>query len=591
MRNLLFKFKIINLSYVLIYRLIYKLIYRLLILIIMSIILSVIVFAEDLSTQMPGTTDAAKFKEEEHKDVYEKLKDLDKDEIIIPHFKEDQYFEIPKNASDIKLVLKNLKFQGMTLFSEKDVLDFYLPYLYNEITLDLIYKVAEKITRLYRDKGYFISKAYLPSQRINKGIVTINVIEGYIGEVELEDKFKQKYVIKKAINKILKEKPLNIKSLESFLLRLNDLPGYYFKSTLKPLNRSTNGAIQLCLTVGAKKAKGKISIDNSYSRFAGREGIAFSHSDSLFPLQQTMVSSVINNQFPIKNLNYAMLNHSIPISLHTTLDLSISSAKSYPGYILKSLDIKSVSDTISSGISYCLIRQRDHNLDFKLSINIKNSNSYTHDVLFTQDKIRFLKTTVVYDSHGNNSYSAINFTISKGLKILKASQKGEGNISRANAKPNFHKLELSLSHVRKISNNWSLILGFSSQYADSSLFSSEEFGYGGQTFGRAFDTSEISGDHGISGSIEIDYNKSLNLKPVNLVPYAFYDIGVVFRKDPNRKPTEKGASIGFGYKASMYDFIQAHVGLAWPLMRKIATPIYGKSQRDPRIFLQLSLVY
>ncbi len=582
MKNILFKFNVINLPCTVIYTLLG-----------LAVIFSLptIVFAVDLVEQIPGSTDAAKFKsQEDGEDIVEQLKKLDEDEIIIPYSGEDQYVDIPKNASDIKLLLKDIKIEGMTLFSKKDVINFYLPHLYKEITLDLVYKVAEKITSFYRKKGYFISKAYLPSQRINEGLVTIKVIEGYIGKIELEEKFKQQYVIKKAIEKILTEKPLNIKSLESLLLRLNDLPGYYFKSTLKSLDGNKNGAIQLFLKVEPKKAKGKLSLDNFYSRFAGPQGLSFSHSDSLLPLQQTTISSVIN-KFEIEKFSYLMFNHAIAMNLKTTFNLSVSSAKSYPGYVLKPLKIKSLSDEISSGVSYHAIRQRDHNLDLKFLINIKNSNSYTNDLLFTRDKIRVLRTAMVYDVRGDNSYSSINFTISNAIKILQASQRGEDNISRANANPNFNKLELSVSHLRKITTNWSLMLSFSGQYADSSVFSSEEFGYGGQTFGRAFDSNEISGDHGLSGSIEINYNKLLDLYSVNLIPYVFYDIGAVFRKDPNRKRREQGASSGFGCRVGVGDYLQAHIGLAWPLIRNIATPIYGDPSGYPRILMQVSLVY
>ncbi|MGI9214619.1 MAG: ShlB/FhaC/HecB family hemolysin secretion/activation protein, partial [Gammaproteobacteria bacterium] len=489
MKNILFKFNFITVPCTIIYSLLG-----------LAVIFSMptIVFAVDLSGQMPGSTDAAKFKSNEQgEDIVEQLKILDENEIIIPDFEEDQYVEVPKNAGYIKLFLKDIKIEGMTLFSKKDVIDLYLPHLYKEITLDLVYKVAEKITSFYRKKGYFISKAYLPSQRINKGIVTIKVIEGYIGKVELEEKFKQHYVIQEAVRRILTEKPLNIKSLESLLLRLNDLPGYYFKSTLKSLDGNKDGAILLHLNVEPKKAKCKISLDNFYSRFTGPQGLLFSYSDSLLPLQQTTISSIIN-KFQIKKLSYLMFNHAIAMSVKTTFDLSVNSVKSYPEYVLKPLNIKSLSDSINTGISYKAISQRDHNLDLKFSINIKNSNSYTNDILFTRDKIRVLRTIMAYDVRGNNNYSTINFTMSNGIKILQASKRGEDNISRAHAKPNFNKIELFMSYLRKITTNCSLMLSFSGQYADSSVFSSEEFGYGGQTFGRAFDSNEISGDHGLS---------------------------------------------------------------------------------------------
>ena len=45
----------------------------------------------------------------------------------------------------------------------------------------------------------------------------------------------------------------------------------------------------------------------------------------------------------------------------------------------------------------------------------------------------------------------------------------------------------------------------SGQWASGPLYSSEEFGYGGKNFGRAYDQSELTGDHGVAASVEVDY--------------------------------------------------------------------------------------
>jgi POTRA domain, ShlB-type len=39
-------------------------------------------------------------------------------------------------------------------------------------------KVAVRVTGLYRDRGYFLARAYLPAQEIEGGIVRIAVLEG-----------------------------------------------------------------------------------------------------------------------------------------------------------------------------------------------------------------------------------------------------------------------------------------------------------------------------------------------------------------------------------------------------------------------------
>jgi hemolysin activation/secretion protein len=124
----------------------------------------------------------------------------------------------------------------------------------------------------------------------------------------------------------------------------------------------------------------------------------------------------------------------------------------------------------------------------------------------------------------------------------------------------------------------------SGQIASKPLFSSEEFGYGGQDFGRAYDPSELVGDSGIKGSLEIRY---LGLKPgfdVNLSPYAFYDIGKVWNEDTGGI-SESGSSAGFGVSISHSTGFSGNFGLAYPLTRKINTPIDGNPE-GPRYLFQ-----
>ncbi|AOU98912.1 hypothetical protein BI364_13960 [Acidihalobacter yilgarnensis] len=49
------------------------------------------------------------------------------------------------------------------------------------LSLRELESLAGKITDLYRDRGYFLSRAYVPAQTINNGIVEIDVVEVVYG--------------------------------------------------------------------------------------------------------------------------------------------------------------------------------------------------------------------------------------------------------------------------------------------------------------------------------------------------------------------------------------------------------------------------
>jgi hemolysin activation/secretion protein len=70
-------------------------------------------------------------------------------------------------------------------------------------------------------------------------------------------------------------------------------------------------------------------------------------------------------------------------------------------------------------------------------------------------------------------------------------------------------------------------------------------------------------------------------------PYSFWDIGEVWNRSQSQPRIESGASAGFGIRVATQWHESANIGVAWPLTREIATPIYGGNNYAPRFLLQL----
>jgi hemolysin activation/secretion protein len=494
---------------------------------------------------------------------------------------------IPEEAKNIRFVLKDLRIVGATAFSNAQLADISTPYLNREITLDVVYEMANAITARYRKAGYFLSLAFLPDQQVGDGVITLQVLEGYVGTVELPKTAKTHKVIQDYMDRLTAQKPLSAQGLESFLLRLNDLPGYSVSGTLSALDGATDGAVKLTLEVTDKKGKGQISFDNLSSRFLGPNEMSATHTKSLFPLQQTTISGLTS--LPTDKLNYATLDHSIVIAPDITLDVTASYAKAIPGFTLAPLEIESTSTFLSASLNYQWVRQRQENLSLKLGIDSRNSDSDLLGAPFTRDRIRALRLSANYDSADNRGgYNVVSLKLSQGIDGLGSSKKGEINLSRAQATPDFTKAELSVTRLQGGTNDWSLLMSASAQAASGPLFSAEEFGYGGQTFGRAYDASELTGDHGVAGSMEVRYGGWTDWQPLSVALYAFYDVGIVWNDDVGQVKRESGGSVGFGLRAATDSGLKGNIGLAWPLTRDISTPIYGEKTTGPRIIIQLN---
>jgi hemolysin activation/secretion protein len=336
-----------------------------------------------------------------------------------------------------------------------------------------------------------------------------------------------------------------------------------------------------------KTGKGSISFDNFSSRYMGPNELSASYSKSLLPLQQTTVSGL--SSVPANNLHYGVLDHTMMIAPDLTLELNGGITKAYPGYTLEPFNIKSTATFESMGINYQWIRQRQENIALKLMFDSHDVSSDILNTPLTRDHIRALRASATFDAYDNwQGYNTANVTLSHGINGLGSSQKGDLNLSRADASPDFTKAELSLSRLQDMTHNWSLFAAASGQIASGALYSSEQFGYGGQAFGRAYDTSDITGDQGISGSMELRYGGWGAWQPVGLQPYIFYDIGTVWNLSIGQPKRESGASAGAGWRFTTIWHQSGNLGVAWPLTRDITAPIDGSGDRGPRAILQIS---
>jgi len=61
-----------------------------------------------------------------------------------------------------------------------------LPPASREVTLDIAWMIAGAVTERYRAAGYFLSRAYVPQQKILDGQLRIEVVEGYIAKVDFK---------------------------------------------------------------------------------------------------------------------------------------------------------------------------------------------------------------------------------------------------------------------------------------------------------------------------------------------------------------------------------------------------------------------
>ncbi|MFA5040131.1 MAG: ShlB/FhaC/HecB family hemolysin secretion/activation protein [Bdellovibrionales bacterium] len=498
--------------------------------------------------------------------------------------------EAPKGSEQIKVTLTDVRIAGMTVFSTEDIKGLYKPYLGREVTLDAVWKIADLLTKHYRDNGYFLSRVVVPQQEMDGGIIGLRAIEGYVGDVQFKDALSENKIVKAWTDKLLSYKPLTSDQIENVLLGLNDLPGVNLRAIMQPMKNTegTAGAVRLVLErKETPLATGTVSYDNYASRFLGPHEVQAQTQFVFWPTHKTTVHLL--SSVPFTKVRYGGLRHEMPVFRGGTLELFGANTTASPGYTLKSYDINSYSLTIGAALNYDIIRQRQENLRTRFVLEMRNTHADVLGDRLTKDNIRAARVKVGYQNAdslgGQNSVDA---TLSQGLNFLGASNPGEAYLSRADARPNFTKFNLDAFRLQSVSKNWDIFAAAASQLSTTSLYSSEQFGYGGQAFGRSYDDSEIMGDYGVAASAEIRYMGLSDWNGLKIVPYPFYDVGAIWNIGDNATTQfETGSSAGAGFRLSSDFGLSGNFGFAFPLTRKADAPMYGNGC-NPRFFWQVS---
>ena len=507
----------------------------------------------------------------------------------------------PAGADDYTFILNELLVDGVSAYPSSTIKKYAAGMIGKEVTVEDVYKLAERITKHYQDAGYILTRAVVPAQEIEGGIIKISVVEGYIHDIELTGKDIPSFPTQKIVNEIRENKPLNIHDLERKLLVLDELPGFDIKAVLAPLNEkeavNKPGAVRLNImftlnvSLIPESVSGTVSVDNYGSKFIGpwQAGLRTTIPHEQFFLGETSISIFATPT--LDELAYFALAERAPITSDGLyMNAALKYSRSEPGSSLEELELYSRYLSMSLGLDYPIILSRQKRLEVSGSFE---ANTFASDILsdrLYEDKTRVLRLGGRYQgTHnlGGLTFGSLNF--SQGFDIFGARETGSVDLSREEGHSDFSKFEFSLMHNQELNSDFGLSVNVTGQYAFSPLLSSEEFGYGGYSLGRAYDNSEIAGDNGLGFLAELSYRKfsiySVSSFMPSIEPYIFYDIGKVWNLDENTED-ESGASSGGGLRLRWENGSMINTTIAQPLTRSIENPKSGNG-RNPRFLLSV----
>lgn len=507
--------------------------------------------------------------------------------IVIPPA---QTVTTPDDAEKLALTLKGITITGNTVFTEAELTPLYAGHLGQTLSLAEVYAIAQAITDKYRQAGYILSVATLPAQEITNGNVKIEIIEAYIADFTISGENLRTPLLDKFRDRAITHQPLHKDELEELLLILGNLPGTSITPVLMP--STAPGAIMLEVAMLVKPYQVSAGLNNRGSRYTGpfrqNARVDFHGLPNMASLKLAEETAL-----PMDELKVLDLGYTLPLDAYgNTLELGATLSRSQPGYSLEEFDVESEGDTFRLGWQTPLRLTTTHSTYLGLTFEHTNAASTILGSPNSDDRLRVFEAALTtQQQHDNGSSTATRFALRQGIDAFGASEPGRPYLSRANGRSQFTSLKLDLQHWQPLTNRWSLQVGMTGQYAGAQLLASEEFAWGGASIGRAYDTAEFTGDHGLGGSLEVSY--LIPSEPQNNAShqvYAFTDLGAAWKIDNNLPSTRtSGMTAGIGLRSYWGDHLNTQLEIAKPLTRPSTSA--NLASRDPRVFFSLQWRY
>ncbi len=480
------------------------------------------------------------------------------------------------------------KVEGVKSIPFDEVAQRFAPLANHDITIGQLIETANGVTKLYQDRGYALSFAFVPAQDFAGGVVRITVVEGYVGTVtitgkpgKLEDKMRA------IAAHIVEDRPLRTATFQRYINVLGLLPGLKVKANVPPPT-STDGATTLELDATQKPYDISTGIDFNHP---GVQGLLTLTENGLTPFgEQLSVSALLPKGRD--NVTYLSAHAAVPIAsdgLMAKVDASHyrgnpTNNPGLPGYVERTV----ISDKITGSLSYPLLLSNTRSVVGTASVYAAHDEDRYHNTLNgfqydTHSQVRVLQLQADYADVKTGQVRKASIAVAKGFNILGASKGADTNIPGVVLQN-----PVSLNFVRTTgsfsqTNDWPMGFGTSvaitGQYSPVTLPTSEQISFGAQRFAAGYEPGEASGDSGWAFLLELNHPFKIGQAWLQTItPYVSFDMARVYLHAGTPAPSRL-SSASFGFRISDGKYYSLDLSVA----KALADAPVESPSRSPRI--------
>lgn len=377
------------------------------------------------------------------------------------------------------------------------------PFLGRALLAEDLSALASAVADVARQRGLVFASASIPAQRVTDDTLVVTVDTGRVDAVRSLGMSNP--AADRLLSKLVTHAGVTKDELERTLLLVGDLPGL---TVTGARYARENGFGVLLVTVALKKT-------SLYAQFDNRG------TDEIGPWRTTELASVrslatagdefsfVASQTPLQPREFQFFSAQYGLPVGKSGDRASVSAffgATHAGADLTYLDL--TGKTYGAAIDYSVALQRTKAASFWLDLDlhtIRNQQDL-RGLRFRTDSITVASATLRTTADVGGGVLRGGLTTSVGLPVLGATHAGDPSASRDDGDARFVTESFQADWTRHVVGVVSLQLDMAGQVASRPLLATAEISLGGPTFGRAYDYSERTGDQGLLGSAEAQFD-------------------------------------------------------------------------------------
>jgi hemolysin activation/secretion protein len=434
------------------------------------------------------------------------------------------------------------------------------PYLGRMLAARDLARLAGEVAAVLRRAGYGLATASVPAQKLENGVLRIIVDEGRIDAVDAGGD----RAVERVLAVLANGEPVRTDRLERQLLLAEDLAG----ATLERPEIVRRGGRQV------------LQVKVYRTKLSGRGGFDNWGSDSVGPVRATLnvdINAVLAEDdrlsvggatTPLRPGEFQYVEASYAKALGTGGTEAAASGY-YAHTRTRGEGGGEVYDGNSSQaelrVTHAVARSRPFSAWVTGDFALMDSALSLGGRPVRSDRIARASALFTLLARGKAHWIRGRLGLVRGLDLLGATGPGDPLASRRDADGRFSKLEFYSAFGADLAPRVGLLLAIQGQFASGPLLVSEEMGLGGQSFLRAFDYREVSGDEGAAASAELRYDLLRLPGPFRRAQlYAYADAGRVSNLE-NGFGGGTLASAGGGVRAWLLGGFEGGVEVGMPL--------------------------